>query len=266
METDKLARLKSILAKYNSAIIAFSGGVDSTFLAKVASENIKKVLLVTATSESFPFYELEEAKELARLLNLKHRIIVTDEMKVAGYKNNSPDRCYYCKNELFDKIVLLSENEGFEVAFYGSNYDDNKDYRPGRKAAKEKQIISPLADAGMTKKDIRSFSEYYHLPTSNKPALACLASRIPYGEEITKEKLDRISITEYNLKQLGFKIFRVRSHENLARLEFAKEEIDRAWQMKDQLIENCKSTGFKFVSIDLEGYKSGSLNKSINIK
>ena len=259
----KLNKLKSILKKYNAAIIAFSGGADSTFLAKVASHTIDNILLVTATSESFPFYELEESKKLASYLKLAHRIIITEEIKIPGYQNNTPDRCYYCKTELFTLINHIAKKEGFDIVFDGSNADDYNDYRPGRKAAGAQGILSPLADAGFTKKEIRKYSKQYNLPTADKPALACLASRIPYGETITKTKLDRISLTEYNIKQLGFTLFRVRSHENLARLEFMSHEVDKAWEMKNRINMICKDSGFHYVSIDLEGYRAGSMNESL---
>jgi len=263
----KFEALKKFIGQYESAVIAFSGGVDSTFLACVAQEVLKnKVLLVTATSSTYPFYELAEAKETAAFLKAPHRVIVSEEIDIPGFSNNPPDRCYYCKSELFIKIKHIAQQENFAVVFEGSNADDLKDYRPGMKAVSELGIISPLRQAGLTKAEIRAMSLQLGLPTSNKPAYACLASRFPYGEQITKEKLDRVGNTEYEIRSLGFGQFRVRSHETLARLEFAPDEMDKAWQMKDKLNEICKKSGFTFCSIDLSGYRTGAMNEMLNLE
>lgn len=262
---DKLKSLKELLGRYKSAVIAFSGGVDSTFLAKVAGELYgNRLLLVTATSSTYPFYELDEAKSLALLMGIKHNIIVSEELEIPGYSDNPPDRCYYCKSELFDKIKFIAEKEGYEVVFDGSNADDIKDFRPGMRAKKEKGVISPLAETGFTKMDIRFFSEKLKLPTANKQSYACLASRFPYGEKITKEKLDRLSVAEYEFKKLGFTQFRIRSHENLARLEFIPAEMEEAWKKRDLLTSVCKSSGFNYVTIDLSGYRTGSMNEVLS--
>ena len=259
---DKLELLLTRLKEYKSAVIAFSGGVDSTFLARVSKDVFgDNLLLITATSSTYPFYELDEAKSLATLLGIKHKVIVSEEIDIPGFADNPPDRCYYCKSELFGKIKYIASGEHYEAVFDGSNADDLKDFRPGMKAKEEKGIISPLADSGFTKNDIRYFSEKYNLPTATKQSYACLASRFPYGEKITKVKLDRLAIAEFEVRKLGFTQFRIRSHENLARLEFVPSEMDKGWEMKDKLEEICKKTGFNYVAIDLKGYRPGSMNE-----
>lgn len=261
----KLKSLKELLGRYKSAVIAYSGGVDSTFLARVAGDLYgSRLLLVTATSSTYPFYELEEARSLAKLLGLKHSVIVSEELEIPGYSDNPPDRCYYCKSELFDKIKFIAERDGYEIVFDGSNADDMKDFRPGMRAKKEKGVISPLAETGFTKRDIRYFSEKYQLPTANKQSYACLASRFPYGEKITREKLDRLATAEYELKKMGFTQFRIRSHENLARLEFIDTEMDEAWKNRSLLSDICRRSGFNYVSIDLSGYRTGSMNEVLS--
>jgi pyridinium-3,5-biscarboxylic acid mononucleotide sulfurtransferase len=262
---DKLDILKAMLNEYKNAVIAFSGGVDSTFLARVAKDVLgDNLLLITATSDTNPLYELDEAKSLSAMMDIKHKIIVTEEIDNPEYAANPPDRCYFCKSELFGKIKIIASMEGFEVVLDGSNAEDIKDYRPGMKAKKEKGVISPLAETGFTKSDIRYYSKLYDLPTATKQSYACLASRIPYGEQITKPKLDRLAIAEYAIRNLGFSQFRIRSHENLARFEFIPEEMNKAWELKEKLIEICKKSGFNYVTIDLIGYRSGSMNEVLS--
>jgi len=262
---EKLELLKTGLKKYKSAVIAFSGGVDSTFLARIAKDVYgDNLLLITATSSTYPFYELDEAKSLAQLLGVKHKIIVSEEIDIPGYAENPPDRCYYCKSELFGKIKYISTKDGFEAVLDGSNADDLKDFRPGMKAKQEKGVISPLADAGFTKMDIRRFSAELNLPTAGKQSYACLASRFPYGEKITKVKLDRLGSAEFEVRKLGFTQFRIRSHENLARFEFIPSEMDKAWSIKDKLTEICLKSGFNYVTIDLKGYRTGSMNEVLS--
>lgn len=262
---EKLENLKARLNIYKSAVIAFSGGVDSTFLAKIAKDvYLDNLLLITATSSTYPFYELEEAKSLAILLGIKHKIIVSEEIDIPGYSDNPPDRCYYCKSELFGKIKYIATKEGYEVIFDGSNADDLKDFRPGMKAKQEKGVISPLADTGFTKNDIRHFSKILNLPTATKQSYACLASRFPYGEKITKVKLDRLAVAEFEVRKLGFTQFRIRSHDNLARLEFIPSEMDKAWEIKSQLEDICKKSGFNYITIDLTGYRTGSMNEVLS--
>ncbi len=259
---EKLKILTDRLGEFKSAVIAFSGGVDSTFLARIGKDVFgDKLLLITATSSTYPFYELEEAKSLARLLGIQHQIIISEEIDIPCYSENPPDRCYYCKSELFGKIKYIASREGYDAVFDGSNADDLKDFRPGMKAKLEKGVISPLADSGFTKDDIRYFSGKYNLPTAGKQSYACLASRFPYGEKITKIKLDRLALAEFEVRKLGFSQFRIRSHENLARLEFIPSELDKAWAVKDQLKEICLGSGFAYVTIDLKGYRTGSMNE-----
>ena len=261
----KLKTLKELLGKYSSAVIAFSGGVDSTFLARIAKDVYgDNLLLITATSSTYPFYELEEAKLLALLLGIKHKIIVSEEIDIPGYSDNPPDRCYYCKRELFGKIKYIATEEGYEAVFDGSNADDLKDFRPGMKAKQEKGVISPLAETGFTKSDIRHFSGKLNLPTAGKQSYACLASRFPYGEKITKEKLDRLAKAEYEVRNLGFSQFRIRSHENLARFEFIPSEMDKAWGIRDKLADICHRSGFNYITIDLNGYRTGSMNETLS--
>jgi len=263
---EKLNILKNRLKEYKSAVIAFSGGVDSTFLARVAKDVYgERLLLITATSSTYPFYELDEAKSLAELLGINHRIIVSEELDIPGYSDNPPDRCYYCKSELFRKINHIASAEGFDVVMDGTNSDELNDFRPGLKAKKELGVISPLAETGFTKNDIRSWSGNYNLPTATKQSYACLASRFPYGEKITKEKLDRVGDTEYEVRKLGFSQFRIRSHENLARLEFIENELEQAWQNRNKLLQICKTAGFNYVTIDIAGYRTGSMNEVLGL-
>jgi len=261
---EKLIILQNRLKEYKSAVIAFSGGVDSTFLARIAKDVYgENLLLITATSSTYPFYELEEAKSLAIFLGIKHRIIVSEEIDIPGYADNPPDRCYYCKSELFGKIKYIANEEGYEAVFDGSNADDLRDFRPGMKAKQEKGVISPLADSGFTKSDIRYFSEKFKLPTASKQSYACLASRFPYGEKITIKKLDRLAVAEFEVRNLGFSQFRIRSHENMARFEFIPDEMDKAWELREKLEDICRRSGFNYVTIDLKGYRTGSMNETL---
>ncbi|HMA99704.1 MAG TPA: ATP-dependent sacrificial sulfur transferase LarE [Spirochaetota bacterium] len=261
----KLDKLKNIISRYQSAVIAFSGGADSTFLARITADTpgCKKVLLVTASSPIHPLYELEAAKKLAQTMKVKHLIINTAEIGSPYFSNNPPDRCYYCKKELFTRIKQIAAAENYAVVFDGSNTDDRHDFRPGSKALKELGIKSPLQQAGISKAEIRNLSRTLKLPTADKPAYACLASRFPYGENITTEKLERVSNAELKLRELGFKQFRVRSHDNLARIEINNKEIEKGWKKRKKLIDLCKSSGFTYVTIDLEGYRTGSMNEGL---
>jgi uncharacterized protein len=262
---DDLARLTALIKRYHSAVVAFSGGVDSTFLAKVTAEALgtDKVLLITATSSTYPFFELEESKKLAADLGLRQRVIVSEEIDIPGFAKNPPDRCYYCKSELFRLIKHIAEQERFDVVFDGSNADDVSDFRPGRRATKELGIVSPLCDAGLGKEAIRRISRQLGLATADKPSFACLASRFPYGEEITKVKLDRVGNAELGVRALGFGQFRVRSHGDLARVEFAANEMEKGWQVRHAVEKICRDAGFTYVAIDARGYRTGAMNEAL---
>jgi uncharacterized protein len=262
---NKLEKLKRVISSTDSAVIAFSGGVDSTFLARVAKDVLNKLLLVTATSSTYPERELKGAIELSKGMELPHKIIISEELNIPGFTRNPPDRCYHCKKELFLKIKQIAFEEKYESVFDGSNTDDLGDYRPGRKALAELGIISPLCEAGMTKEDIRKYSQRYGLSTASKATFACLASRFPYGEEITKEKLSRVGKAEEVLYKMGFRQFRVRSHENVARIEVVKEEMDAAWSRRQELAKICKDAGFTFVTLDLDGYRTGAMNEVLTL-
>lgn len=264
----KFKRLKKILKKLGSVAIAFSGGVDSTFLVKVAKDTLgrENVLAVTAVSETYPNSELKDAKKLAKLIGVRHIIIKTAELKDANFKANPPDRCYYCKGELFDKIKKNARDEGIKCIADASNYDDLKDFRPGRRAAQERGIRSPLKQSRLTKKDIRISSKRLGLPTWNKPAYACLASRMPYYEMITKNKLNQIDLAEQLLRdKFEFRQVRVRRHGNIARIEVAPDEIYKFFVdgLHAEISKKFNKIGFKYVTVDLEGYRTGSMNEAL---
>jgi len=261
---NKLSFLRKIIGRYRSAVIAFSGGTDSTLLASVAGEVLgKKVLLITASSSTFPEDELKEARSLAVRLGLPHQVIVFQETAIAGFSGNPPDRCYHCKRGLFSKIKGIARREGYEAVFDGSNADDSKDYRPGRRALAELGIISPLCGAKLTKADVRRFSVQRGLPTAGKPSYACLASRFPYGERITTYGLRRVGSSELALRRLGFRQFRVRSHGDCARVEISRGELDKAWKERARIGRACRKAGFVFVSMDTYGYRTGAMNEAL---
>jgi pyridinium-3,5-biscarboxylic acid mononucleotide sulfurtransferase len=262
---DKLDKLKQIIAQGTSAVVAFSGGVDSTFLACIAGEVLPgKVLLVTAMSSTYPASELDESKRLAALLQLPQKTIISEELDIDGFADNTPQRCYYCKKTLFSHILKIARDEGFEAVFDGSNIDDQSDYRPGRRATKELGIRSPLFEAGLTKNEIREYSKKLGLPTAAKPSLACLASRFPYGEKITREKLGRVGMAEEALRSLGFSQLRVRSHGDVARVELLDAEMDAGWARRSAIQAACKKAGFTFVAIDTQGYRTGAMNETLD--
>jgi uncharacterized protein len=261
---DKLAKLKEIIGRYRSAVIAFSGGVDSTFLSRVAGEVLNKnILLVTARSSTYPAREFNEAQGLAILLDLPFIDIVSEETEIAGFAENPPDRCYFCKRELFTKIREIAKDKGFAVIFDGSNLDDTCDYRPGRKALTELEVVSPLCEAQLTKEDIRAYSRQYNLPTAEKPAFACLASRFPYGETITAVKLERIGAAEEALRAMGFMQLRVRNHGDCARIELAPADLERGWSKRVEITKACKQAGFIYVALDMQGYRTGAMNEAL---
>ncbi len=262
----KYEDLKKFIGQYKSAVIAFSGGVDSSFLAKVAIDVLGKdnVLLVTATSSTYPQTEFNEAKKIAKQFDAKHKVVESEETEIDGFADNPPNRCYYCKLELYN-IMNSIKKGSYDVVFDGSNFDDLDDYRPGKQALKETGAVSPLLETKMTKDEIRIISRELNLVTANKPAFACLASRFPYGEKITREKLSRVEKAEDALRSLGFIHFRVRSHDNLARIEFGPNDIDNAWTQRIKINEVCKDAGFLFIAIDTIGYRMGAMNEALSL-
>jgi uncharacterized protein len=261
----KSDKLESIIRQYTSVLVAFSGGVDSTLLAFVCKKVLgDKTVLATATSSTYTQRELNDARTIGQSFSVRHIFIVSEELDIPEFSHNPHDRCYYCKKELFSKLKELATQHGCDTVFDGNNVDDIGDYRPGRKAIKELGIVSPLELAEMTKKDIRELSRHYNLPTAEKPAMACLSSRIPYGEQITKEKLIRVEAAENFVASLGFTQFRVRSHGDLARLEFISSEIEKAFSNRDILLNELKKAGFTYVCIDLQGYRTGAMNEVLS--
>ncbi|GMO36688.1 MAG: ATP-dependent sacrificial sulfur transferase LarE [Termitinemataceae bacterium] len=260
---EKYQHLMTIIAETNGAAVAFSGGVDSSFLCYAASKALKeKAIAVTVVSPMLPQTEIDDAKKIASIVGIKHILIEEHEIDDI-VASNPKDRCYYCKKIEFGNILEAAKKHNIAAVLDGSNMDDLKDYRPGLKALSELKILSPLRLAELTKQDIRDLSKQFNLPTWDKPAFACLASRIPYGETINKEKLSRVEKAEAVLKNAGFKQFRVRSHNDIARIEVAPEERSLFFneQLLDEISKQIKDSGFLFAAMELEGYTMGSLNK-----
>lgn len=263
---EKFDRLKDTLKEMDRVIIAFSGGVDSTFLLKAASvSGLGDILAVTGASESMPEQEFAFSKEIIRSMNVKHRIITTNELKDSNYSSNPPDRCYYCKKELFSALRSLAREEGYLFVLDGTNADDAYDWRPGRRAAEEEGVRSPLLEAGLSKEDIRSLSKSLGLPTWNKPAAPCLSSRFPYGHTITAEALDRVNKAETFIRTFGVGELRVRIHSDIARIEVHPDDFHRLIERgaREEIIQYLKSIGFRFITLDLQGFRSGSGNEHL---
>ncbi len=262
----KMDELTDHLRALGSAVLAYSGGVDSAFLGAMATQALgKNLLAVTADSPSIPRSELEAAARLARRLGMRHEVIETSELSNPAYAENPPDRCFHCKGELFSRLRTLAGERGVQHVLDGANADDRGDHRPGRRAAAQWQVRSPLAETGWTKEEVRAGSRRLGLPTADRPASACLASRIPYGQVVTIEALGRVERAEAALVALGFSGCRVRHHEDVARIELAPEQIERMLDAdrRAAAAHAVREAGFRFVALDLEGYRTGRLNESL---
>lgn len=263
-----LRRLEGIVGRHRSALVAFSGGVDSSLALAVAARVLPadSVLAVTSNNETYLPSELEGAARFVRSLGVEHLVVNTRELEDPNYASNPANRCYFCKNTLYSDLARLAEERGYDCVIDGANKDDEGDHRPGRKAAAEQGVVSPLAEAGMTKAEVRELARELGLPVWDKPALACLSSRFPYGQEITAEKLAQVAHAEEFLRSRGFQQVRVRHHGDVARLEVGPDEMERAFAEREDLVAELKAAGFLHVALDLAGYKSGSLNAALGKK
>ncbi|HYA88406.1 MAG TPA: ATP-dependent sacrificial sulfur transferase LarE [Nitrospirota bacterium] len=265
----KLDHLKASLKEMGYAVLAYSGGVDSSLLLRVASEVMGPHLIaVTAVSETYPADELRAAKEFARMLGVTHKVLQTNELASEEFVMNTPERCYHCKSELYAKLRAIADSEGISYVIEGSNTDDLNDYRPGRKAAKEFGLRSPLVEAGFSKADVRESARSLNLPAWDKPSLACLSSRIPYGIRITSEILQTIQAAEDQLRAHGFRQVRVRHHGEIARIEVTREDFAKliSSDVMESITVAFKELGYTYVCLDLEGYRTGSMNENLQKK
>jgi uncharacterized protein len=266
--TEKAHALQDTIASLGSVVVAYSGGVDSAYLAYVASRTIgDRALAVTADSPSYPDRHRQLAIRIARDFGLRHQIIQTSELERPEYRANPANRCYYCKHELYTHLSQIAVSQG-AVVVDGNNADDRGDYRPGRQAAREFGVRSPLDEVDLTKNEIRELSRQAGLPTWDEPASACLSSRIPYHTEVTDEKLRTIERAEQVLRSLGFRVFRVRHHDTLARVEIARDEMARALETEtsEAIVRELKAVGYRYVTLDLQGYRTGSLNEGLLLR
>lgn len=263
----KYDAVRERLAGLDGVLVAYSGGVDSTLLAVAARDVLgERALAVLATSDTYPASEVESARATARDLGLRIEVVETHELDDPRFADNPPDRCYWCKRELFGLLRRIAAERGIAHVADGSNADDVSDHRPGRRAAAESGVISPLQDAGMTKADIRAVSRALGLPTWDKPAMACLASRFPYGTPIAEAPLRRVGWAEDAIRALGLRQFRVRAHGDVARLEVDPGEMEVAWGLRAEIAAALRAAGFAYAALDLEGYRSGSLNETLDAR
>lgn len=264
----KFEKLKNLLGEMGKVLVAFSGGVDSSFLLKVAIDVLgENVLAVIASSETYPEKERDEAVKLAKRLNVRYEVIQTKELENPDFAHNPPERCYFCKMELFSKLKDIAESEGIPHVLDGSNFEDTSDFRPGAKAAEELGVLSPLKEVGLVKQEIRQLSKYVDLPTWNKPSMACLSSRFPYFTEIEPESLKQVAQAEEFLKGLGFNQVRVRHHGQIARIEIEPQEFSKIVEKatKEKIINAFKKFGFIYIALDLAGFRSGSMNEPLDL-
>ena len=268
--TAKRDQLLSLIRGYGTCAVAFSGGIDSTVVAKAAQMALgERAIAVTGTSASLAAGELEEARQLAELIGIRHEVLATDEFANPHYVQNASDRCYHCKTELYTQLEGLAERLKVAMVLNGANLDDLGDYRPGMRAAREHRVASPLAECGFHKSDVRELAAHWSLPTWDKPATPCLSSRVAYGEEVTPERLAMIDQAEQFLRQQGLRMLRVRYHKgDLARLEVPPDAFAKLCEVgvREALVTRLKALGFKFVTLDLEGFRSGSLNALVSIE
>lgn len=262
---ERLRELETLIAPYRSALVAFSGGVDSSLALAVAARALTagKVLAVTSNNETYLPSELGQAEDFVQSLGVEHLVVETRELDNPNYASNPTNRCYFCKSTLYSDLSKLAEERGYACVIDGANKDDEGDYRPGRKAAKELGVVSPLGAAGVTKAEVRELAKYLGLETWDKPALACLSSRFPYGHEITPEKLSQVARAEEFMRSSGYRQVRVRHHGEIARLEVGASELERAFAEREEISAALLDAGFLYVTLDLAGYKSGSLNATL---
>lgn len=266
---EKLKRLKDNIKFLESVVVAFSGGVDSSLVAKVCYDTLgERVLAVTARSETYPAYEYEEAKRIATEIGIPHMTIHTSELSIDGFANNSPDRCYFCKSELFEKLKEIAKKYGYRHVVDGANFDDTNEHRPGLEAAKRLGVFSPLKETQLKKVDIREIAKHLGLSNWDKPSYACMSSRFPYGNPITEKKILQVASAEDYLRKAGLKQFRVRHHDTIARIEVMPEDFSLLLQheRRQAVIRKFKEIGYIYVTIDMEGYRSGSMNEVLSPK
>jgi pyridinium-3,5-biscarboxylic acid mononucleotide sulfurtransferase len=261
----KLRELEEIISPYESALVAFSGGVDSSLALAIAARALPRgrVLAVTSNNETYLSSELDLARGFAASLGVEHLVVNTRELDDPNYASNPANRCYFCKSTLYSDLAKIAAERGYSWVVDGANKDDEGDYRPGRTAAKELGVISPLSLAGMGKTEVRELAKYLGLPSWDKPALACLSSRFPYGQEITPEKLAQVARAEEFLRSRGYRQVRVRHHGEIARLEVGSEEMEQAFGEREEISAELKAAGFLYVTLDLVGYTPGSLNAAL---